>query len=102
MTTYQAGAPMERVHLDFLGPLQKTQQGNEYVLMMVDQFTNWVECIPLPLQTAEVTAHAAVMEFFSRFGCPFQINADQGRNFESNLFKAVCHLLKIHKSRTTP
>ena len=64
MTTYQAGAPMERVHLDFLGPLQKTQQGNEYVLMMVDQFTNWVECILSPLQTAEVTAHAAVMEFF--------------------------------------
>ena len=101
MTNYQAGAPMERVHLDFLGPLPKTPQGNEYVLMMVDQFTKWVECIPLPSQTAEVTAHAAVMEFFSRVGCPFQIHTDQGRNFESNLFQAALEDPQI-KDHTVP
>ncbi len=102
MTSFQAGYPMERVHLDFMGPLPRTTNGNVYVLMMVDQFTKWVECIALPSQTAEVTAHAAVSEFFSRFGYPFQIHSDQGRNFESRLFAAVCDLLDIHKSRTTP
>ncbi|GFO02428.1 Pol polyprotein [Plakobranchus ocellatus] len=70
--------------------------------MIVDQFTKWVECLPLPSQTAEVTASAAVREFFSRFGCPLQIFTDQGRNFESNLFKSVCESLNINKSRTTP
>ena len=30
---------MERVHIDFLGPLPKTAAGNEHILMMVDQFT---------------------------------------------------------------
>jgi hypothetical protein len=39
--------------------------------MMVDQFTKWLECIPLPSQLAEVTAKAAVDCFFSRFGLPF-------------------------------
>ena len=73
MMNYHAGAPMERVHIDFIGPLPKTAQGNEHILMMVDQFTKWVECIPLPSQTAEVTAHAAVGGFFCRFGYPFQI-----------------------------
>ena len=102
MQEYQAGAPMERVHLDFLGPLPKTPRGNEYVLMMVDQFTKWVECVPLPSQTAEVTAKAAVDGFFSRFGFPFQIFHDQGRNFESKLFTALCEVLDIHKARTTP
>ena len=102
MLKYHAGAPMERVHLNFLGPLPRTARGNEYVLVMVDQFTNWVECVPLPSQTAEVTATAAVNEFFSRFGCPFQIFTDQGRNFESKLFRAVCELLQVHKARTTP
>nr|XP_022308171.1 uncharacterized protein LOC111114176 [Crassostrea virginica] len=102
MFKYHAGAPMERVHLDFLGPLPRTARGNEYVLVMVNQFTKWVECIPLPSQTAEVTATAAVNEFFSRFGCPFQIFTDQGRNFESKLFRAVCELLQVHKARTTP
>ena len=102
MTQFHAGVPMERVHLDFLGPMPETKSGNAYVLMMVDQFTKWVECIPLPSQTAEVTARAAVNEFFSRFGYPFQVFTDQGRNFESDLFKAICEMLHIHKTRTTP
>ena len=48
MLKYHAGAPMERVHLDFLGRSPRTARGNEYVLLMVEQFTKWVECIPLP------------------------------------------------------
>ena len=82
LTEFQAGAPMERVHIDFMGPLPRTPRGNEHILMMVDQFTKWVECVPLPSKTAEVTARAAVNEFFSRFGYPLQIHSDQGRNFE--------------------
>jgi transposase InsO family protein len=101
MTLYHAGAPMERVHLDFLGPLPKSSRGNEHVLVIVDQFTKWIECIPLPSQTAEVTAEA-VVEFFSRFGCPLEIFTDRGANFESKLFQGVCQLLGIHKARTTP
>ena len=45
---------------------------------------------------------ATVNEFFARFGCPFQIFTDQGRNFESKLFSDVCELLQVHKARTTP
>ena len=102
MKQFHAGAPMERVHLDFLGPLPVTKRNNSYILMMVDQFTKWVECIPLPNQTAEVTAQAAVNEFFSRFGFPFQILTDRGTNFESDLFQQLCEKLQIHKTRTTP
>ena len=75
MLKYHAGATMEWVHLDFWDPAPCS---NEYVLAMMDQFTKWVECIPLPSQTAEVTATAAVNEFFSRFGCPYQISRTRG------------------------
>ena len=92
---------MERVHLDFLGPLPKTDKGNEYCLVMVDQFTNWVECIPVPSQTAEITAVTAVNEFFGRFGYPFEIFTNQGRNFQSQLCSSICELLHIHKTQST-
>ena len=36
------------------------------------------------------------------FGCPFVIHSDQGRNFESDLWKEMCSLLEIHKTRTNP
>ena len=102
LTSFHAGAPMERVHLDFLGPLPRTERGNGYCLVMVDQFTKWVECVPLPSQTAEITAQAAVNECFARFGYPFEVFTVQGRNFESKLFTAICELLQIHKAGTTP
>jgi hypothetical protein len=39
MFSFHVGAPTERVHLDFIGSLPRTEQGNEHILMMVDQFT---------------------------------------------------------------
>ena len=102
LKSYKAGSPMEKVHLDYLGPLLRTEAGNEYILRMVDIFTKWVECVPFPSQTKELTARAAINGFFVRFGYPFEVFNDQGRNFESELFQNVCDLLQIHKSRTTP
>jgi hypothetical protein len=87
---------MERVHLDFLGPMPVTARGNQYILVM------WMEVLPLATQTAEATAKAAIDRFFSCFGYPFEIFTDQGRNFESELFKNLCHELNIHKARKTP
>ena len=102
LQSYHAGVPMERVHLDILGPFQTSQSGNKYLLVMVDQFTKWIEIEPLPEQSAEKIAKAAVDRFFSHFGYPITIHTDQGRNFDGELFKSLCQLLHIAKTRTTP
>ena len=57
---------------------------------MVDQFTKWVECVPLPSQTAEQTARGAVREFFSRFGYPFAILHRSGAEFRGATFLRSC------------
>lgn len=67
MPEFHTGAPLERVDLDFLSPLPKTSRRNEYVLMIVDQFTKWVDCFPLPLQIKEKTTQSFVDNIFSRF-----------------------------------
>lgn len=100
--SYHSGYPMERVHIDILGPFKPSRSGNIYVLVMVDQFTKWVECQPLADQTAERVATAAVNDFFSRFGCPTYLHTDQGKNFDGKLFNDMCKLLRIVKQRTTP
>ena len=69
--------------------------------MMDDQFTKWVECIPLPTQTAEETAWIAVDLFSSRFEYPFLVFSDQGRSFESKLFAELCSVLYVHKAHTS-
>ena len=98
---YHAGAPMDRVMMDILGPLSKTPRGNAVILMLIDQFTKWTECYPLPDQSAEVVAKTVVEDFFSRFGVPREIHKDRGRNFVSNLFTSLCSLLQIRKTQAT-
>ena len=93
----------ERVHLDILGPINpRSKSGATYILVMVDQFTKWVELAALPAQNAELTAKAFLKHFIKNFGCPLEVHTDQGKNFQSDLFTAFCKLLEISKTRTTP
>ena len=71
-------------------------------MVIVDQFTKWTEAYGIPSQDAEITAKTFVEEFVTRFGTPLELHTDQGRNFESELFKNVCKLLDIAKTMTTP
>ena len=100
--SYHAGGPFERIHVDMLGPFPISKAGNKYVLMVIDQFTKWVEAFALPDQTTETIARALVDEVFARFGSPRELHSDQGRNFQSDLFNSICELFQINKTRTTP
>ena len=99
---FQAGYPGDHVHLDMLGPFSTSEYGNKYVLMIIDQFTRWLEMVPLHLQDAKSVARAFFENYVVRWGVPFYIHTDQGRNFESALFHSFCSLLEAVKSRTTP
>ncbi|CAC5411834.1 unnamed protein product [Mytilus coruscus] len=41
---------------------------------------------PIPHKNADIIAEKLVHEFIAGFGAPLEIHADQGRNFESQLF----------------
>ena len=102
LRSFHAGYPMERVHLDVLGPFTISACGNKYILMMVDQFTKWVECAAIPEQSAETVAVKFISHFVSPLGFPTEIHTDQGRNFDGQLFRAFCERFDIAKTRTTP
>ena len=99
---YQVGSPMERVAVDVLGPLLKTNDGNQYIFIAQDYFTKWPEAFPVPDQKATTVADVLVNQLFTRFGIPQELHSHQGRNFESEVFQDVCKLLRIHKTRITP
>ena len=67
---------MEKVHIDLMGPLPKAPRGNEHILVLVDQFTKWVEAITLSSQEAETTAKASMNKFFTRFDFPLKLISD--------------------------
>ena len=84
---FHAGYALERVHIDIMGPLTETQKRNRYILVIVDQFTKWVEAFPLKNQLAEIVAGVVVREVVARFGCPLEIHTDQGKFLRVSLLK---------------
>ena len=96
------GAPMERVAVDIAGPFPVSAAGNRYIVVLIDYFSKWPEAFPVPNQEAETVARVLVDGVFCRFGVPEEMHSDQGRNFESILFRECCQLLGVRKTRTTP
>lgn len=102
MQEYVVGAPFERVAIDVMGPLPKSDSGNRFIIVVMDYFTKWPEAFPVADQTAETVAEGLVNHVISRFGIPQELHSDQGTNFESRIFQEVVKLLGIRKTRTTP
>ncbi|GFW90370.1 retrovirus-related Pol polyprotein from transposon 412 [Trichonephila clavipes] len=98
---YNVGAPFERIAFDILGPLPRSADGNNSILVVMDYFTKWPEAYPIPDQEASTVAEVLVQRWISRFGVPLQLHSDQGRNFDSAVCKRQCEILAIDKTRTT-
>ena len=43
MKQYIVGAPWERMAIDILGPLPRSEDGNRYLMVVEDYFTKWTE-----------------------------------------------------------
>ena len=104
MKQYNVGYPLERVSLDLMGPLPRTNvnKNSRYVLLVSCYFTKWLDAIPLATTNAKTIATKLIERFISVLGVPTQLHSDQGSMFESTVFKEVCNLLGIHNTRTTP
>ena len=96
------GMPLERMAVDIVGPLPRTKNDNLYIVVIVDYFTKWAEAFPIPDKQTYTVAEVVVTEVVSRLGTPLRLHSDQGGEFESRLFSAVCELLGVGKTRTAP
>jgi hypothetical protein len=96
-----ADFPFQLINIDVTGPLTTTKRGNRYLIVVVDQFSKWIEAIATPDFTALTTAQFLVNKIICKFGTPSCIYSDKGVNFESSLFKQICNLLHITKFTST-
>ncbi|CAI5674954.1 unnamed protein product [Oreochromis niloticus] len=102
MGTVRVGAPMERIAVDLMGPLNETERHNRFILVVQDYFSKWVEAYPVPDEQAPTVAEKVVAEWVCRYGAPQSLHSDQGTNFESAVFQGMCELFGIKKTHTTP
>ncbi|GBO04253.1 Gag-Pol polyprotein [Araneus ventricosus] len=91
----------EHIHIDIVGRLPPSR-GYSYCFTCIDRFTRWPEAFPIQNITAETVARTLYENWICCFRAPSKITTDQGKQFESHLFKSLAALLGTETIRTSP
>lgn len=101
LMSVETSRPLELLCIDFL-TIEEPKGKVVNILVAVDHFTKFGWAIPTANQRATTTAKALWNNLILPFGFMDRIHSDQGRNFESAVFKGLCKMGHISRSRTTP
>ena len=69
--------------------------GNQYILLVVDYVSKWVEAIACPRNDANTVVGFLQRNILSRFGAPRTIISDEGSHFSNNLFAKLMSIYGI-------
>ena len=91
----------DRVHIDLFGPL-KDPEGFNYIMVMTDSFTKYVELKALRKKDAECVAEGFFEGWICRHGCPVLLVSDKGKEFCNAILDELCKNFGIERSTTSP
>lgn len=98
---FQPNETLEFLAMCILGPLQKTDTGNRFVLFITNQNHKLTKTVPLDTQTASVTAYAILTHWVYDVGNPKNLLTDNGSNIIRNFFSTICSALIIQQLNTS-
>jgi hypothetical protein len=92
-------SPWDVVGIDIVGPLPMTTENkNQYLIVILDLFSRWVEAIPVKNTTTETIADAFLNRCLAIHGQPKVLISDRGPQFTSGMWAQLCEHLEIkHK-----
>jgi len=74
-----------------VGPLPTAQGNYKYATVAVEYFTMWIKAKPLINITSETIKKFFWQNIICRFGVPREIIVDNGKQFDSQLFREFCY-----------
>ena len=90
------------VCFDIAGPFfPPSSRGNQYVLIIVDHFSNWTEFVPLKTIDAVSIARSLLDNWCCRYGVPERFHSDGASNVHGNVIHELCLLIGAGKSKSS-
>ncbi len=97
-----AKSPGQIVGLDLIGPLITSHQGNSYIMVLIDHYSGWVECYPLPNKSNEAVWEKFRNDYLPRHGACRVLITDQGAEFKGRDWDEWLRGNRIEHRRSTP
>ncbi|GFS74447.1 retrovirus-related Pol polyprotein from transposon 412 [Trichonephila clavipes] len=88
----------EVIAIDLFGPLPETDSGKQYIFIVEDCATKWVELFALSQASARQCATALIEEISMRHGITRLIISDNGTQFVSAVLQQICFTLNISQN----
>ena len=98
---HEAGYPWKTIHMDYVGPLQRSDEGNKYILTVIDRFSKFAEAFPVVSADGETTAKIIEDEIIHRYGIPEVIFTDRGTHFLNANMDSLLEKFDIKQKFTT-
>ena len=93
-------APNQKCHIDLMGPLRTSEQGNKYIMVMTDAFSKYTVLAAIPDKKAETVAQTLFEKWIAIFSCPKILVSDNGREMVNNVMKILCEKFQIKHRKT--
>jgi uncharacterized protein YaiI (UPF0178 family) len=87
---------MQCLNIDTIGPLPTSRNGFEYILVIIDTFTRWIEIYPTHSTTAADAARCLI-QHLGRYGLPSTLRSDRGTQFVNDTIQSLLQLLHIEQ-----
>ena len=94
--------PFSKWGIDILGPLPLSRGQCKFVVVAIDYFTKWAEAEPLAKITDVKVKDFIWKNLVCRFGIPYAIVSDNGRQFDNKLLNSFCTDLQIKQPHSSP
>jgi hypothetical protein len=94
--------PLERVFIDFVGPIDRSRRGNIAILVILDSFSKFVCLYPVRTITSEIVKNCLLETSFPAYGVPQSIVSDNAAVFKSRTFFNLCFSWGIRHIFTSP
>lgn len=93
--------PLDKLLVDFYGPLPTGICQFSYVFVIVDNFTRFIKLYPLRQANAKICVKKLTTDYFPKYGVPKCIVSDHGRQFISKHWQTSFKKYKVQVFHTS-